>query len=213
MELIVISENKLKIMMSRDDMIKVGLDENEFYLSVTNTRKILERILHNCPIKTGFESILPDEKLLMQLYPEKSGGCELFVTKIEFENDRAESEDESFMAKLSEERFLLPKPRAKETEEHEVTLTYRFEKLDFVILACKELLKRGFFHQSALKKDENGKYYLFMTQQRNENEKSSPTSFLSEFGELEKTEHASLYLSEYGSCIIKNNAIEQLADL
>ena len=213
MELIVISENKLKIMMSRDDMERVGLDENEFYLSVTNTRKILERILHNCPIKTGFESILPDEKLLMQLYPEKDGGCELFVTKIEFENDSAESEDGSFMAKFSEERYLLPRPKAKEVDEGEVTLTYRFENIDFVICACKELSKRGFSHPSVLKRDENGKYYLFITQVPDENEKSPPTSFLSEFGELERTERASLYLSEYGSCIIKSNAIEQLADL
>ena len=32
MELIVIGENKLKIMMSQGDMERFGLDENEFYL-------------------------------------------------------------------------------------------------------------------------------------------------------------------------------------
>ena len=87
MELIVINENKLKIIMSKTDMKNYGLDENEFYLSVTDTRKILGKILQNCTIKTGFETILPSDKILIQLYPEKGGGCELFVTKIEFDSE------------------------------------------------------------------------------------------------------------------------------
>ena len=85
MELIIINEYKIKIVMTEQDMRDYGLDENEFYCSVTNTRDILEKIIHRSGIRTGFENINKSERLLLQLYPEKSGGCELYVTRLEME--------------------------------------------------------------------------------------------------------------------------------
>ena len=63
MELIMINENKLKIIMSVLDMEKLGLDENDFHLSLINTRSILKKILNASPVKTGFEELLPSDKI------------------------------------------------------------------------------------------------------------------------------------------------------
>ena len=105
MELIVINENKLKITMSKTDMINYGLDENEFHCSVINTREILNKILHNAPVQTGFENISPKDKILIQLYPDKSGGCELYITKITLD----EMEDTMFMPQENDEKYLKGK--------------------------------------------------------------------------------------------------------
>ena len=75
MELILINENKLKIILSSDEMERFDLDENEFHLCISNSRQILERIL----IEHGRHDLLnftKGAKLLLQLYPDKNGGCE-----------------------------------------------------------------------------------------------------------------------------------------
>ena len=145
MELIVINENKLKIIMSKTDMKNYGLDENEFHCSVINTREILEKILHNAPLKTGFENISHEDKILIQLYPDKNGGCELYVTKITLD----EKEGTIFMPQENEEKYLLPKPIQKKQTIKTPIISYRFECLEDGIKAAKELILRDFVGESS----------------------------------------------------------------
>ena len=207
MELIVINENKLKIVMSETDMKHYGFDENEFYCSVTNTKETLARILQNSPVKTGFENISSNDKILIQLYPDINGGCELYVTKITLD----QNEEAIFMPE-NEERYLLPKPIAKKSTFKTLYLSYKFEKLEHSISAAKELLSRDFSGESIFYRSVDGKYFLLI----NSNDSrgmSSNTDFLSEFGETTNPENTYLLLLEYGQCIFKQNAIGSLAEL
>ncbi len=208
MELIIINENKLKIMLTKADMEIYGLNEDEFYCSVTDTKKILNKILHNSSQKTGFESLLPEDKILMQLYPEKGGGCELFVTKLFIDSD-----EDIFMSRDNEEKYLLPKASSDIMQLKKSTLGYKFDSLKSAVLACVELKKRNFEVQSSLYQDGGGKYHLFIKALADQSEKSSPSQFLSEFGELENSESALLELSEYGKCILKENAVDKLSEI
>lgn len=210
MELIVINENKLKIMMNKDEMRVFGLDENEFYCSVTNAREILDKILHSSPVKTGFEGLDKYDKLLIQLYPEINGGCELYVTKISFE----ENEEANFMSEENESRYLLPKHIPKKMTLKTPLVSYRFENLEHSISAAKELSQRGFYGESAFYQNHDGKYYLFVSTKSSQgDDMKAQTEFLSEFGENTNAENSFLLLSEYGKCIFKQNSIEQLAKL
>lgn len=215
MELIVINENKLKIMMSAPDMEKYGLDENAFHLSIIDTRKILDRIIHSSPLKTGFEKILPNEKILMQLYPEKTGGCELFVTRIPLCNE----EDFISVTHENEERLLLPQAKAKQVQTKKTTITYSFKKLDSAIRAARELKTRRFSGESSLYRDDMGKYYLSTCAKRDGSESGKANTYdaqtlcLSEFGELENSETSMLHLIEHGKCILKENAVQTLSDI
>lgn len=212
MELIVINENKLKIMMSAPDMEKYGLNENEFHLSLSDTRGLLDRVIHNSPIKTGFEEISPDERILMQLYPEKDGGCELFVTRIPFFNE----EDLSPVMQENEKR---PLPRLKAAQARRPTITYSFKELNSVINVSRELLSRGFSGESSLHRDEDGKYYLQCRTQKNAGEDSASgsgsnaLSCLSEFGSLENSDCIILHLLEHGKCIFEEDAVSALAEI
>ena len=210
MELIVINENKLKIMMSQTDMKSYGLDENEFHCSVINTREILERILHNTPVQTGFENISVEDRILMQLYPDKNGGCELYVTKITFDD----KEGALFMPQENEEKYLLPKPIQKKQNSKTSLISYRFEKLEHGILAAKELILRGFSGESAFFKSFDGKYYLFINSKQGQiNDVKTYAEFLAEFGESTNAENTYLMLSEYGKCILKQDAVEALCEI
>ena len=68
MELIMINENKLKIILSQNEMQKYGLDENEFHLCISNSRQILDRILENYDEKDELKNFTRSAKLLLQLY-------------------------------------------------------------------------------------------------------------------------------------------------
>ena len=207
MELIVINENKLKIIMNNKDMQFYNLDENEFYCSVTNTREILAKILHNTQVRTGFENISNNDKILMQLYPDKNGGCELYVTKITLD----EKEENLFMVQENEEQYLLPKHIQKKPPPKIQPISYRFDKLEYVIQAAQEMHKRSYDGISSFYRDDYGKYFLIISNQKNDNtEHKSKIDFLSEFGEITNVENTYLALLEKGICIFKEKAIEQL---
>ena len=202
MELIVIDENKLKITMSAPDMDELGVDEDEFYLFDFNARELLSKILKGSRVKTGFEELSSNDKILLQLYPDSHGGCELFVTKIPLKK-----EDDPHLSS-NNERFLLPHSTAKETDNKKTPITYGFKKLNHVIAVCRELKSRHFSGDSALYRTEAGIFYLVLEQI---GDKSTALSCLSEFGELENTEHCLLNSLERGECILKNGAVQKLS--
>ena len=80
MELIVINENKLKITLSESDMKQYSLDCNTVDYDNTETRKAFWSILDEVKQKTGFDAA--SQKIFVQLYPSKKGGCEMYVTKL-----------------------------------------------------------------------------------------------------------------------------------
>lgn len=210
MELIIINENKLKITMSKTDMINYGLDENEFHCSVINAKDILQKILHNAPLQTGFENISAEDKILIQLYPEKNGGCELYVTKITLD----ESEEYIFMPQENEEKYLISKPTIKKYTTKSPIVCYRFESLEHSISASKELITRNCSLENSFYQNCDGKYYLIINVKSIQNGEINPQiEFLSEFGEMCNSENTFLLLSEYGKCIFSRNAIESLSKI
>ncbi len=210
MELIVINENKLKIIMSKADMTRYGLDENEFHLSVSNAKEILSKILLCSTVKTGFESISADDKILLQLYPERHGGCELYVTRLSVSNGDILEEDEN----MAQENYLLPQAtNAYIKHEMEGTVCYSFDDLSSITSASRALMGYENEDNSSLYRGENGKYYVFIKNTAVENKKSPRLSVLSEFGELENAHSAFLSLCERGECICERNAISILAKI
>ncbi|MCD8311108.1 MAG: adaptor protein MecA [Firmicutes bacterium] len=92
METIRISESKIKVMLSREDMTKYRIprasaDGSDPSLRAATSadgsdpslRAAIRSILRDAGRAGGFD---PDSgQLYIQLYPDKRGGCELFVTK------------------------------------------------------------------------------------------------------------------------------------
>ena len=196
MELIVINENSIKITLSPDEMSVYGLDDNDFHLSGIGTRKILDRILFDGLGSSGFSSSAND-KLTIQLYSNRNGGCELFVTKIPIDEPR----ETCTASRKDDDNMGAP------------CLTYSFSDLENAISACKELKNRALECKSALYIGDDGKYYIRLSEINHEKNKSSPSLYLSEFGELENSEQVYLKMLERGRCLIPKLAIERLSEL
>ena len=62
MELIIINENKLKIMLSCEDMKKYGLDEKDVDYSFPYAKKALKSIISDVKIETGFDTENKNDK-------------------------------------------------------------------------------------------------------------------------------------------------------
>ena len=84
MELILINKNKLKIMLDENDMKKYHIG-SESDCAEGSTRKAIRNLLENAKDQIGFDT--DGEEIFVQLYASKRGGCELFVTKCQAQND------------------------------------------------------------------------------------------------------------------------------
>ncbi len=80
MEVIKISNSKLKIILTREDMQKYRLKADSVDYNNAATRKSFFEILDTVKSTHGFDS--EGDKVLIQFYPSKDGGCELFITKL-----------------------------------------------------------------------------------------------------------------------------------
>ena len=77
MEFLLVGESKLKIVISEEEMHRFGLEGD---YSSSACRRSFWRILVLAEEEVGFRT--DGDKLLIQFYPLKSGGCEAFVTKL-----------------------------------------------------------------------------------------------------------------------------------
>ena len=80
MELIVISESKLKIMLTAPDMRHYELSPDCVEAGDEGMRRAIRHIFHDAREEIGFNT--EGERLLVQLYTSREGGCEIFVTKL-----------------------------------------------------------------------------------------------------------------------------------
>ena len=77
-----ISTTKLKVMLSAEDMKKLDFDPCGG--GDLSGRAAFRNILREARDRCGFDAV--GERVFVQYYPEKHGGCEMFVTKLSKED-------------------------------------------------------------------------------------------------------------------------------
>ena len=77
MELLLISDKKMKIMLTKEDMESFGLSSEKLDYDIEATREALDKILESAKAKTGFAG---GARTYIQAFALKSGGCEIFLT-------------------------------------------------------------------------------------------------------------------------------------
>lgn len=80
MELILISDTKLKVMLSAEDMQRYHISCDTIDYDNPHSRRAFWNILDEAKSRTGFDPA--GNKVFVQLYPSREGGCEMFVTKL-----------------------------------------------------------------------------------------------------------------------------------
>lgn len=209
MELILINSSKLKIMLSGDDMKKYDLDTDSIDYDTTATRRAFWNILDDARSQTGFDAA--SDKLFIQLYPSKKGGCEMYVTKMG-EPRLPVKGDHAVSGAARGNVQVIPTEKYGGGREH--TDAYVFEEMEALLCVCRRLLSLGFEGESYAYRDRRGQFFLLLCQYGYGVYASlDEFSFISEYGRAENVGRVKLYISEHAACLCAHNAVEQLGVL
>ncbi len=204
MELHLIGEKKLKVLLTPFDMMKYDLTCEKLDYDNTETRKALWNILDQAKHETGFDAARG--RICIEVFPEKSGGCAIYITKLS-ENELS-----------AKEGIRLADP----TVSGENTAVYAFEESESLFRVCRYLSHKGYelpsraFYELTAKN--HARYYLELA------EASPPTCakkakylrehlFIHEFGARLDGDVALSYLYEHCLPLCEENAVDILAPL
>ena len=240
MELIVISESKLKIMLSAPDMAHYKLQSLKKNGTDASTRAAFRKIFEDARTEIGFDT--QGERLFIQFYDSLEGGCEIFVTKLgsgelhvplacsECQSDPhnksrvrvspSESDGEqklldNIYCQDEEDEVMSDHPLLLTSATAHFTKAYVFEATEHMLITCHRLLREGYRgRSSAYIGGDRDTWYLFL---------DIPDTilfdlpirytFLTEYARPTDPINTSLYLSEYGRCICDGNAVNILGKL
>ena len=204
-----ISDNKLKVMLCEEDLRHFELKAEQLDYSNTDTKRMFWDVLSKAKHQTGFDT--DGQRVLVQLYPSKEGGCEMFVTKIGL----LSSPDAHKSDKLNKhEHCLLPASKTfKENNILNFSL-FSFEKTEDLLNVCRRLDAIGYIGESSAYFGENGQKYLLLSDiDFDDYAPPDEFSFILEYAKLENKENFNYYLAEHGKPICNSDAVSLLARL
>ena len=208
MELRIIEEDMLRIMLTELDMIKYDIDCDSLDYKNTKTRKAVWGILDEAYRKTGFDAA--KERVCIKIYPDKSGGCKIYITKL---HDKLPPEDEM--------NYSTVKERPLQETGAKKAAVYGFADLDSLINVCRRLGRSSYDGESGAyigcEKDKK-RFYLVIyedpAQIRGRQSRPSRESlFICEYGTKISAPDALSYIKEHGCAICEGNAVSKLAAL
>ena len=189
MELTLISENKIKISLTRQDLDEHGITSDALDYDNTETRRVFWTLLDEARKKTGFDAA--KNRIFIQIYPSRDGGCELFVSKI-----TDTDEDNRYKTEAR-----------KGNEKRTAKAVYRFEKMQELISVCKRLHTLGYRGRASAYSEDKTRFFLSF------DETVSQAELVGEYGERQSTEGALLYIKEHCVTICEGEAVSRLAKL
>ena len=231
MELILISNTKLKIMLDESDMRKYHLS-NESDCANAGTRKAIRSLLERARDQIGFNT--EGEEIFVQLYTSKHGGCELFVTKSQMCEATAPIE-EHFRDQLNQKNQTdqrptsprlpercSPEPEPSDRSSHIITekpitrssrIAFSFTEPEYLFSVCKTLSRANIRSQSSAFADDAGNYYLLLLDVgMSAYSRLDKLTFILEYGKRENPDCLASYINEHGKVICREKAIETLCN-
>lgn len=200
MEWIRISRNKLKIMLTAEDAARYALPCEQTDFADVITRQAFREILTDVRRETGFDAT--EDKLYIQMYPGKKGGCELFVTKMGLLLSDSEPNAPGNVEK-----------KQKNAAGRRYTGVFSFSGSAQMVAVCRRLFACGYAGESEAWRDERGRFWLLLTDASDPYIAAREYGFIREYGNAANAENARLYLPEHGRTICAARAVETLCDL
>ena len=195
MDVLKINDMKMKIMLTPFDLKRFKLDVSTLDYGNHKTRERVWNMLDYIKKNYGFDH--EGGKLLVQFYPAKDGGAELFVTKL----TGIPESDTKTISKSNNVTLLSAE-----------CITYSFANLEDLLFAARVINGSKSITKSELYCDD-GKYYLVIK----ERSSTKPGEMLElapllEFATPVSRDNA-LYIGEHGDKLIADEAIPTLARL
>ena len=210
MELIRISDRKLKIMLTPMDMCHFELNPDSFGEDSAQMHRAFRLLLNEVRRQTDFDA--DDSRISVQYFPSREGGCEMFISNLQQDSHKHEEKKETDPP-ISKPCTDL-RPYKKRNGSFRRDCAYRFTKLAHLLSACRRLQSNGCICESSVYRDEGGDYFLFLTV-FSASPYSTPEEieFVIEYGSWENASRLRLYIREHAALICSANAIAQMAAL
>ncbi len=178
MELILISNSKLKIMLSAEDMKKYNIECDGESALRRGFKPVLEVAHADC----GFD--IESGRLLVQVFPSRGGGCEMFVTRVALSSG---------------------------TQANDASVCI-FDSLQAMISLCRVLHTRGFGKSSGAYALPEGAFALILPEFDRDERLPLDAAVINEFGYRRDCEKIEGYIKEHARPIFAENAVARLAD-
>jgi len=197
MELRLLNENKLKIILTNEDMASLDITYEEMdYQDDLGTRRVLWEILDQAKRQTGFDA--GKEKLYVQVHPDKSGGCFMYVTKTDEQLGQYKGEPYTYEKKYKSKLYTGVKKKR---------VLYMFDNSETLLEACNQLNLTGYNGKSDIFADDS-RYYLYI-----EDNREVSLDLISEYGVLINNPFFGFYLDEHTKKIMSNDAVKKFSEI
>ena len=207
MELIKISDQRLKIMLTPLDLTEYELSEEQLDSGAAFSQSSFRRLLGD--VKRKLDFVFEDHRLSVQYFPSRTGGGEMFLCSLPEESGVS---TEGLSAR--QESIAAPTPQKPPPCSFVRDSAYRFEGISALLAACHRLRRVGYIGDSEAYRDDAGRYYLLIrTPSASPFTLPPELEFLSEYGQVENPTLLRLYFREHGALICSPRAVERLAEL
>jgi len=202
-----ISDNKIRIFVSFDDLEERDIDLSSFNYNSPETQELFWDLMEQAELELGFET--NESQLCIEAVTDVEQGFVITITKIEDDGD-FES-----IHKFIKNRYRRNdlKFKKKPGSIGSAVMIYNLENFDDLCSLCARLKPLYLGDSSAYQCE--GSYYLVLKRMNDiENNPARIESILSEYGDrVLNVMFFEGYLNEYGTLMVENNAIGYLGDL
>ncbi len=191
MELIMISDTRLKVVLTRADMESYRLDFDGDAYDNARTRRAMMRLFDEVKRRVGFD--ISEDRILVQIWQGGDGGCELYVSKMETKSTSS-------------------RRASRVTACDYETQIYKFAAFRDLLSVCRILVRRGYRKPSEVLFSDSGAWYLLLDGV----EMTHPLdtlSFIGEYAEKQGTALPPHVLREHAKVVAAGDAIRRLATL
>ena len=178
MELILISNSKLKIMLSAEDMKKYNIECDGESALRRGFKPVLEMAHNDC----GFD--IESGRLLVQVFPSRGGGCEMFVTRVALSSGIKENDASVCI----------------------------FDTIQSMIALCLILHTRGLGKNSGAYALPEGAFALILPEFDRDERLPLEAAVINEFGCRRDCEKIEGYIKEHARAIFAENAVQRLSE-
>ena len=204
MEWIRISDSKLKIILNEADMRRYALSSDTLSYENTETRRAVREMLTEARAEIGFDGAA--ERLLIQAYPSREGGCEFYVTKMDEQRDAPKEKE-------GEKKKPTPPP-PKEGKGR--VAVYTLPTLASLLAVCRQLAATGYRDYSAAYAGTGDTCYLVLRESTRASIYPIGAPLYhpaEEYGEKCGGTPKLAYIKEHADCLFDGDAVGALSPL
>jgi len=211
MQIDVLSQNTLKLTLSRLDMFDLDINYESLSGKNPDTKRLLSNVLSTVKLDKSAGVDFSGERLFVEAFPRPDGGCMLYISCLTDENAQRRAPSSPVKSRVHREQ---PAP-VKSGLRRKKPILCRFSSINMLSGACCALAKqieRDRVSTGSELYGDGKEFRLFVTGEGGE-ASALIAIILREYGEIVGGDYESAVTKEHYKLIIGENAVEKLSQV